>query len=61
MPSLMEEGIAKRQEFLAKFRISYLCSVGREMGFMNSPDLRDLALREAAALIELARELSPPR
>ena len=60
MTSIMDGLVAKRQDFLARYRLAYLASVGRELGFVTTLDLRDLALREAAEMIELARELDAP-
>jgi len=59
MPSIVNHRIAEHEAFLARFRRSYLLSVGREMCCITAPDLRDLALREAEAMIALARELEP--
>ena len=60
MNSIIDAAIQKQQEFLARYRLAYLAAVGRELGFVTTLDLRDLALREAAEMIELARALNAP-
>jgi hypothetical protein len=61
MPSIMDMHIARDEEFRRRFRTEYLATVSRSYGFVMEMDLRDMALREAVAMIELARELSFPR
>ena len=53
--SIQQRLVQDRRAFLARFRISYLTSIARERG--EAVDLHDLALREAAELIELAASL----
>jgi hypothetical protein len=55
--SILSEHIARRQKILRQFRQFYLRSVAAEMGMRNS--LAYVALAEAQALIELAREMMP--
>jgi hypothetical protein len=57
MPSIIEQKISETERFLARHRRAYLRSVGSEIGLS---DLRDLALREAVAMIELAQSLTIP-
>lgn len=56
--SINGEIIRDRERFLSRYRIAYLAAVSRELGFVTSLDLHDMALREAAAMLELARELA---
>ena len=58
MPSILDAKIAEGEAFLNRYRRAYLRSLCDEMGF--PVDLRDAALREAAAMIELARDLTFP-
>ena len=55
MSSIQQRLVQDRRAFLARFRLTYLCSLARERG--EAVDLHDLALREAAELIELAASL----
>ena len=57
MPSIIETRIAEREAFLARYRKTYLVSVCHENG--RTIDLREAALREAVAMIELATDLLP--
>lgn len=59
MPSIQTQRTAEQQAFLARYRRAYLLSVGRERGMVAKPDLRELAMQEAEAMIALARELEP--
>lgn len=59
MVSIIEEQTNKDQEFLRRNRIAYLRTVGAEMGMPS--DLRNIALREARAMIEFAEDLLAPR
>jgi hypothetical protein len=58
MPSVIEEILDERESFLRRYRTIYLASLCSEMGI--TVDLREMALREAGAMIELARELMRP-
>ena len=58
MPSVVDEILDEREAFLSRYRSLYLASICSEMGV--AVDLRDAALREAAAMIELAREFDRP-
>jgi hypothetical protein len=58
MVSIIEAKMAEQEVFLNRFRRLYLKSLCAEMGF--PVDLRDMALREASAMIELARDLTFP-
>jgi hypothetical protein len=55
MASSIEMGIEKRRVTLEILRKSYVRSIAAELGMPTS--FKDVALREAAALIELARDL----
>jgi hypothetical protein len=57
MPSLIETRIAEREAFLARYRKTYLVSICHESG--HAVDLREAALREAVAMIEVATDLLP--
>jgi hypothetical protein len=52
--SIIDQSSADCEAFLFRYRRAYLRSVGGEIGIS---DLRDLALREAAAMIEVVQEL----
>ncbi len=53
MPSIIDNAIADSEAFLDRFRRAYLRQVGAERGIT---DLRDIALREATALIGFAMD-----
>ena len=52
--SIIDKSAADCEAFLRRHRLAYLRSVGGEIGIT---DLRDLALREAAAMIEYVQEM----
>jgi hypothetical protein len=55
MASIMQKRIEADQEFLRRYRLAYLRSIGAEIGIT---DLRDVALREARAMIEAVEDFS---
>lgn len=59
MLSVIAKRIAEHEKFMRQMRRFYLRTVGLELGFSSAApaDLADLALREAAAMIEMAQEL----
>jgi hypothetical protein len=52
--SIIDRGIAETEAFLARHRRGYLRGVGAELGIN---DLRYLAMREIAELVEMVREM----
>jgi hypothetical protein len=58
--SIIGKATADCEAFLRRHRLAYLRSVGGEIGIT---DLRDLAMHEATAMIELTRDLvfPPPK
>jgi hypothetical protein len=52
--SIIDKGAADCEAFLRRHRRAYLRSLSGEIGIT---DLRDLALREAAAMIEMVQEM----
>jgi hypothetical protein len=55
MKTFLDQVVDEQQTFLRRYRVAYLRSVAAEMGMPNS-DLRDVALREAVALVRFAMD-----
>lgn len=56
-PSIIDQSNADCEAFLCRFRLAYLHGVGKEIGIN---DLRYLAMREIAELVDLVRALPDP-